>query len=217
MGIRFTCPQGHSLNVKSELAGKRGVCPQCGTAVQIPDRSEPPIAAAGAGVDTPKTGTTVQTATPQAAVVEDAWYVRPPAGGQFGPASSAEFVQWIGQGRVLPEAHVWRIGWPDWRRASDAANELPAPLPPVAPAATLPNAEPLVDSTPFTLVVPDRIPAAGHRAGRRNRSAQRQLSFAIALLVVALILGAILLWVLQREPPQTSQSPGCPPAHHVLG
>ena len=36
MGIKFRCPNGHKLNVKSFLAGKRGVCPKCGTSMRIP-------------------------------------------------------------------------------------------------------------------------------------------------------------------------------------
>ncbi len=37
MGIRFYCPNGHKLNVKSYLAGKRGFCPDCGAKLLIPD------------------------------------------------------------------------------------------------------------------------------------------------------------------------------------
>lgn len=40
MGIKFRCPNGHKLNVKSFLAGKRGVCPKCGTSLQIPLESQ---------------------------------------------------------------------------------------------------------------------------------------------------------------------------------
>lgn len=36
MGIRFFCPQGHKLNVKSFLAGKIGFCPYCNVKVEIP-------------------------------------------------------------------------------------------------------------------------------------------------------------------------------------
>ena len=36
MGIRFQCPQGHIINVKDFLAGKKGVCPDCGAKVLIP-------------------------------------------------------------------------------------------------------------------------------------------------------------------------------------
>src|SRR6476661_3843032 len=40
MGIRFNCPNGHKLNVKEFLAGKRGVCPQCGAKFIIPMPAE---------------------------------------------------------------------------------------------------------------------------------------------------------------------------------
>ncbi|MFO1062396.1 MAG: DUF4339 domain-containing protein [Pirellulales bacterium] len=46
------------------------------------------------------------------------WYVRPATGGQFGPADGKVFVQWLSDGRVAPEAYVWRDGWPDWQPAS---------------------------------------------------------------------------------------------------
>lgn len=39
MGIRFHCPNGHKLNVKSFLAGKRGICPHCGAKFVIPIKS----------------------------------------------------------------------------------------------------------------------------------------------------------------------------------
>lgn len=39
MGIKFRCPNGHKLNVKSFLAGKKGVCPKCGTSMRIPSAS----------------------------------------------------------------------------------------------------------------------------------------------------------------------------------
>jgi hypothetical protein len=42
MGIRFNCPNGHKLNVKEFLAGKRGVCPQCGAKFIIPEQAETP-------------------------------------------------------------------------------------------------------------------------------------------------------------------------------
>jgi hypothetical protein len=40
MGIRFSCPSGHKLNVKSFLAGKRAICPECGVKVIVPETSE---------------------------------------------------------------------------------------------------------------------------------------------------------------------------------
>jgi len=39
MGIKFRCPNGHKLNVKSHQAGKKGYCPKCKTQVNIPLKS----------------------------------------------------------------------------------------------------------------------------------------------------------------------------------
>ena len=36
MGIRFFCPNGHKLHVKSFQAGHKGICPFCGATIDIP-------------------------------------------------------------------------------------------------------------------------------------------------------------------------------------
>ena len=36
MSIRVVCPNGHALQVKSELAGKTGLCPICKAPTKIP-------------------------------------------------------------------------------------------------------------------------------------------------------------------------------------
>ena len=63
MGIKFFCPNGHKLNVKSFLSGKKAICPQCGAKVTVPAQSQP--AAAGADADdqvTPENGAEVSPA-----------------------------------------------------------------------------------------------------------------------------------------------------------
>src|SRR5438132_4369929 len=133
MGIKFHCPNGHKLNVKSFLAGKKGVCPKCGTKVRIPvvseadlvdseleetDASQHPAKSNGSG--------TVAAATLAAPAISSApaghagaqvagadtandpiaeapaaiWYVRPPTGGQYGPARGEVMRKWIAEGRV---------------------------------------------------------------------------------------------------------------------
>jgi hypothetical protein len=62
MGIRFYCPNGHKLNVKSYLAGKRGICPNCGAKLLIPEQSAGP-AAASPGV--PRMAATNELAGPE--------------------------------------------------------------------------------------------------------------------------------------------------------
>jgi hypothetical protein len=39
MGIKFYCPNGHKIHVKSFLAGKKGLCPKCGVRIEIPRES----------------------------------------------------------------------------------------------------------------------------------------------------------------------------------
>ncbi len=53
-----------------------------------------------------------------------AWYVRPPGGSQYGPASNEEFKLWIAEGRVGTQSIVWRTGWTDWLPASRVFNNL---------------------------------------------------------------------------------------------
>ncbi|MEM8679144.1 MAG: DUF4339 domain-containing protein [Planctomycetota bacterium] len=70
---------------------------------------------------------TSQQAEPQEAVSvqqeplsEAVWYVRPPSGGQYGPATRHEIDRWSAEGRIPHESLVWREGWEDWRSAGDA-------------------------------------------------------------------------------------------------
>lgn len=227
MGIKFRCPNGHKLNVKSFLAGKKGICPHCGISVRIPETAaqanEPgevedaietggaatavlakpmagtvsiastttvPVAAAlpvtpvttptvtpittatvvampgmpataAPLVATPVMPTAPVMATPVAAMpvasapltaapmmpinapvvaaplapspyavmpvapmdpIAEApnavWYVRPPSGGQFGPARGDVMQKWLGEGRVSADSLVWRDGWQDWKNAA---------------------------------------------------------------------------------------------------
>jgi len=168
MGIKFHCPNGHKLNVKAFLAGKKGVCPKCGTKVRIPLTSEAglvdsdvdeaggeagsvmipngngalaaAIAASGsaAGSSAAPTGGGAVASPPMppvtaaAASVRDPIseaptairYVRPPAGGQYGPARADEMRTWLSEGRVSSDSFVWRDGWADWRIAGQLFPEL---------------------------------------------------------------------------------------------
>jgi hypothetical protein len=48
MGIVAFCPQGHRVKVKDEFAGRKGICPECGTRFRIPLESSPaPVASSG--------------------------------------------------------------------------------------------------------------------------------------------------------------------------
>ena len=165
MGIRFQCPNGHPLNVKSELAGKRAACPNCGAKLVIPTRSADtspsdetaPIdrsvelklqtdveSEAATAATSPSaadlvaaTSNSAPPAPPAANSSAPVWYVRPASGGQFGPASEELFRDWIGEGRVAADAYVWRDGWPDWKVVRDVTDSLPSPLPAIPAVAGL--------------------------------------------------------------------------------
>jgi hypothetical protein len=163
MGIRFHCPQGHKLNVKSFLAGKKGVCPKCGTKLRIPSTSEAGLgddgedsdparltsvgengSAAVAAVGAKPSGVAVAEAPsaesdPIAEAPTAVWYVRPPSGGQYGPARGEILRRWISEGRLSSDSLVWREGWTDWQNAGQlfpglggGITSVPAPVAPVA-------------------------------------------------------------------------------------
>jgi hypothetical protein len=206
MGIRFYCPNGHRLNVKNFLAGRRGICPSCDARFRIPlesqisanaprarpgneapERSysgvavtataaalmasgesavtdcEPPrtmndvsyrpgspaakvsppaavspVAVLPAGASPPATSPAATSPAVTSPAVtspavtspavgeggEGVWYVRPPTGGQYGPAQDELFRGWMEEGRVSADSLVWREGWSDWQTASDVFPEL---------------------------------------------------------------------------------------------
>jgi hypothetical protein len=250
MGIRFQCPNGHPLNVKSELAGKRAACPNCGAKLVIPTRSADtspsdetaPIdrsvelklqtdveSEAATAATSPSaadlvaaTSNSAPPAPPAANSSAPVWYVRPASGGQFGPASEELFRDWIGEGRVAADAYVWRDGWPDWKVVRDVTDSLPAPLPAIPAVAGLvappPGSPPVVGEVSATAppipaatssatepaaagqapaAVENQTPASRY-AARRRRTKQARFKMAVLMLIAALILAAILIWVVRR-------------------
>ena len=234
MGIRFACPNGHHLHVKAYLAGQRGICPDCGAKLRIPNEStQTPTAPVAAPVEfvrdvsssrlrrqqpprrqkqtntaiaeetsptddsvviktEPVHETTVPTAAENGAppvAAGPVWYVRPPAGGQFGPADNETIIRWINERRIVPDTFVWCEGWPDWRRAGDESTPLPIPLAGL-PAGRSPKPPPTHE------------PALPIRATNRSRRRSNRLQWVTVLLLVLLVvvLSGVLGWVLLRDP-----------------
>jgi hypothetical protein len=76
-------------------------------------------------------------ADPIAEAPNAVWYVRPPSGGQYGPASGEIMRKWIGEGRVSADSLIWREGWPEWKTAASQFPEMAgasAPRAGVAPS-----------------------------------------------------------------------------------
>lgn len=303
MGIKFRCPNGHKLNVKSFLAGKKGICPHCGVKVVIPEDAEReeaaeviaqstaaiggsatavavapaksltdtiafqpitvkamPVAAPVAApvtsvVATPVASTTMpisaaptmvssaaaapvatpvgspvaavpvgipampiaavatpvvampttmpmtmpamphpgmpQPGLPQAVIdpIAEApnavWYVRPPSGGQFGPARGEIMRKWLGEGRVSSDSLVWRDGWADWKSAVAVFPQL-APVGAVGAIAG--PAAPAVAGLPTS--------AAVASPGRPVRSRRKSNSFAVIMVVSLVVISMVLIGLL---------------------
>jgi hypothetical protein len=137
--------------------------------------------------------------------------VRPAAGGQFGPATTEAFQQWIEDGRVAVDSWVWRTGWADWKAGGEALAQIPVRPSPSASSAMAPTPEPSIVAP----VVPHDRPvvtaealvgAAAHiepasadvrRAEiKRRKDKVRKLSTILALVALAMLMA--LVFVLAR-------------------
>jgi hypothetical protein len=124
-------------------------------------------------------------ADPLAEAPQAKWYVRPPSGGQFGPAAADCMRRWVDEGRVSADSLVWREGWSDWKKSSDVFPEIGAI--PSAPAAPMPPADGgLAVATGF----PATAPTATARPLRRKKKSN---AMAIGMLVTLSIVAVGLL------------------------
>lgn len=114
------------------------------------------------------------------------WYVRPPGGGQFGPASANLFRQWIREERVTGESWIWRQGWEEWE---------PAHL--HFPDLVMAGGGPAID--------PDRSlssPLSQTRTAYNQARRRRTMWASIGLLAGTLVVGALiflLVYIVQRQ------------------
>jgi hypothetical protein len=243
MGIRFFCPNGHKLNVKAELAGKRAICPDCGAKLVVPAQAgaspsalavrearEPLSVSATASESVAELPTAAATVEPLP--TEVFWYLRPASGGQFGPIGGEELAAWIADGRLTPDAYLWRAGWDDWRMASDVPDDLPGWLPtttiltapeqplvaeqaaPEREARDLKSQQPESPSYDSAIDVPESLDLTAQVGmGRRRQSAP--LLVTIVLVFAIAILVGVLIWVIRRssgsEAPRAAggQNSGC--------
>ena len=74
------------------------------------------------------------------------WYVRPPSGGQYGPAEGDVMRQWLKEGRVTAESLVWQEGWDEWRSAIEVFPEIGPATPETGTPTAVENPSPVVES-----------------------------------------------------------------------
>ncbi|MDY0165759.1 MAG: DUF4339 domain-containing protein [Thermoguttaceae bacterium] len=112
------------------------------------------------------------------------WYVRPPSGGQFGPATSDVMRTWISEGRVSADSLVWREGWRDWLVADKVFPQLGAGK----------------NEFEFKVEPSDSAgnPALGRTRAPRSRRQEviRQVGIITSLVLAVLVLVGVFGWVL---------------------
>lgn len=125
---------------------------------------------------------------PLAEAPDAVWYVRPPTGGQFGPAPADVMRNWIAEGRVSPDSLVWREGWRDWQEAGHMFSELTAPL-------------------GFSPVQPSERQAVGTRPARKDSTSQNLWLLLLLVVVVAVLLGVFIYIAFGPSPTPSGSSP----------
>ncbi len=123
---------------------------------------------------------------PIAEAPESIWYIRPPSGGQFGPAPGELMQTWLSEGRVSADSLVWREGWHDWQEAGAVFPKLrgnqyldvlePAPVVPAVAAPVSP----------------------AHRTKASRSSDRRQLALLAILALAVVVLFCVFLYVLWK-------------------
>tara|TARA_Y100001968_G_scaffold91191_3_gene82036 strand:+ start:131 stop:850 length:720 start_codon:yes stop_codon:yes gene_type:complete len=117
MGIRFICPScDNKLNVKSYLGGKRGICPHCDARIRIPLESGMGEHTASYAGDKPRRPMSIEDCVSERPDLK--WFVRPPSGGEFGPASGEVLTSWVSERRIDKHTELRRHDWIHWQPAS---------------------------------------------------------------------------------------------------
>jgi hypothetical protein len=173
MGIRFSCPNGHRLNVKNFLAGKRGVCPQCGAKFIIPMLTEEPATETRQPVSVGQ--------SPSVDIV-----VSPAPSHQTASAAASPSV-------IIPVSDLDPSPSLDLEPVIRDAPVLPAAVPPATAVTGLPR---LV--TDAVVATPE--PA---QTSQRERSRRNQIIISLLLLALVVFLAGVLIWVLTRDASQT--------------
>lgn len=141
---------------------------------------------------------------------EGKWYVRPPSGGQYGPAATSTMSQWLVENRVGRDSLVWTEGWPEWIVAENAFDDFfQASTPTVAPDIPPPQSaaahelpvNPAVPGLPAVAPVTPADPLLGdrNRAERKQKKRRNYTLMIVGLALVMLVLIGTLIYVLGSQ------------------
>ena len=222
MGIRFTCPNGHKLNVKSFLAGKKGICPHCGVKLDIPQDSQIDVAGdtspegIAASVAPAETETTASAAAPTATMAippEPSSENQPPAVGTVSdPISESPEAIWYVRpssgGQYGPASGEVMCKWIDEGRVANDSLVWRQGWPDWKPAEDLfpslaPPEDPNEISEPLPWIsqlpageIPDSVADVRIERPRVGKRKSRNIGLIAGLVLVTAILLVCLIFVL---------------------
>jgi hypothetical protein len=122
------------------------------------------------------------------------WYVRPPTGGQFGPAAGQLMRTWLAEGRLSGDTLVWREGWRDWQEAGKVFPQLQHDSGNVQGMAGVPLESP--PGLPLDFSPPEVHSEHPYHPKPRHRFNGNQFTLVAALVIAVAILVAVFLYVL---------------------
>ena len=130
------------------------------------------------------------------------WFVRPPSGGQFGPAESELLLTWIAESRVPADSFLWREGMAEWQTAKELMPEsfedvnqiITSDLAPLPSQKTDTEEGIAIETDSVLSELPSLLPGALLK--KRMQKRRQQLRMVIVLATVSLILLGILIFVL---------------------
>ncbi len=162
--------------------------PEVAVSRSVPVETQP---AAAATVEAPATESPPDplTDTPNAV-----WYVRPPSGGQFGPAQADMMRGWLNEGRVSSETLVWREGWTDWQEAGSV-------FPQLRPASAAPEVPPVAATG-------GGDPTSSYRTGPRRRKNGPNIGLIVVLVAAVLLLLVVLVLIMVVGTTETPSEQG---------
>jgi len=138
--------------------------------------------------------------------IDARWFVRPPSGGQYGPATTPMLVDWITERRITADSFLWREGMESWMSAVEVIPERfgPIPIAPVTAASGTisPTSAPASDVANELLreASPGSMASSKAAVSTKKKRQQRQQWIVLGLLVtIALSLAAALIYILWRS------------------
>jgi len=136
--------------------------------------------------------------------LEARWFVRPPNGGQYGPATTPLLVDWIAERRVTHDSYLWREGTENWQPAIEVVPEAFLGLSASPKISSDVSTQPLPVNTVIDDLLevssPGSLAASKASVAIKRRKQQTQQWIVLGLLVViALSLTGTLFYILFRK------------------